>query len=76
MFENRIIKGIHVSRYVASWWKIVRKSGRTDVFIDEWLKQLIIDGEPLTDEEVMFITNFSMNGKLELEANVRNFISS
>ena len=40
-----------------------------------WLKQLVIDGEHLTDEEVRRIYYFATNGKLELQSNASAFIT-
>lgn len=64
MFENKIIKGIHTSRYVASWTKEV---GKITYKFRMWLMSLRIDGEPLTNDEVQYIYNYATNGKLELE---------
>ena len=70
MFENKVIKGIHISRYIASW---IRARGRLSNF-DEWLMQLEIDGEKLTEEEIQDIWNFACCGKLELESDARKFV--
>ena len=78
-FENSLVRGIHISRYIASWTKnsypitTATRGYNTCLFI-EWLKQLIIDGEPLTDDEIWRIYNFTRNGKLELESNAKAFM--
>ncbi len=84
-FENRLIKGIHVSRYIASWYNVggtrVRYFNKTEpthrrietTFAD-WLRTLIINGEHLTEDEVRYITNFAENGKLELEHSAEKFL--
>lgn len=78
MFENKIIRGIHISRYVASWVKsggTLACRGKNDaVDFRRWLKSLIIDGERLTDEEVRQVYNYATNGKLELEEDAKRFI--
>lgn len=78
MFENKIVRGIHMSRYVASWIK----SGGTfdwnlldgEVEFKAWLGTLIIDGEHLTEEEKQQICNYADNGKLELETSAKMFL--
>ena len=85
MFENKLIRGIHVSRYVASWinvgGKINRYRNKTDPgkrriennFAD-WLRELVIDGEHLTEDEVRYISNYATNGKLELEHEAESYL--
>ncbi len=82
-FENSIIKGIHISRYIASWLysgypigkKCNRSKGKKCLFI-AWLESLVIDGEKLTDDEVWRIYEFAMNGKLELTNSAVEFMRS
>ena len=40
----------------------------------DWLRQLTINDKPIPEEAIMEIYNFATNGKLELQANARNFI--
>lgn len=87
MFENKIIRGIHVSRYIASWYNVggteKRYVNKTDsskrrienVFSD-WLRTLVIDGEHLTEDEVRYIDAYRQNGKLELETLAKRFIDN
>ena len=84
-FENRLIKGIYVSRYIASWYNVggtrVRYLNKTEpthrrvetTFAD-WLRTLDINGEHLTEDEVRYITNFAENGKLELEHSAMKYL--
>lgn len=81
MYENKLIKGIYISRYIASWIKsggqigyAARRLGQTNSFMN-WLRTLVIDGEHLTEEEIWRIYNFAMNGKLELEDSAEKFIN-
>ena len=72
-FENKLIRDVHASRYIASWAKMGghfgrRFPGRFD-FI-EWL-----EGMGLTSEEVNFIYNLATCGRLELEASAKKFIN-
>lgn len=74
MFENKFIKGIHVSRYIASWLNVggsIRSLG-----FELWLERLLINGEHLTEDEIRYIRNFARNGKLELETNAKLFLNS
>lgn len=77
MFENKLIKDIHCSRYVASY---VRSGGslssREAWRFKGWLKSLVINGENLSDDEVRYIYNYGTNGKLELEENAARFLAS
>ena len=73
MFENRIIEGIHISRFVASW---VNEGGKLNFRFKEWLATLTINGRKLTDEEIQDIYNFGSNGKLELEASASKFLNN
>ena len=75
MLENEIIKGIYISRYVASWCKFrTLKINDDGVLFRKWLKNLIIDGEHLTDEEIKRIWHFASTGKLELQLDAEVFI--
>ena len=72
MFENKNIRGIYATRYIASW---VREGGSlaTGEDIDnfrEWLLSI-----NLTDDEVEDIIYLATNGKLELEISAKKFLS-
>jgi hypothetical protein len=74
MFENKIIRDVHATRYIASWCKaggnFSRKpKGRFDFIV--WLESL-----GLTEDEVTYIYNLATNGRLELEVSVKKFISA
>ena len=80
-FENRMIEGIYMSRFVASWineggnFKRKFVDGQIIVPFKEWLKTLTINDRKLTDEEIYDIYNFATNGKLELEVLAANFMA-
>ena len=70
MFENKVINGIHVSRYIASW---TRAGGTLDrkgitAFLT-WLKFM-----GLSEEDARYIRNFAENGKLELQEHAKIFM--
>ena len=72
MFENKIINGVHTSRYIMSWVRsggILGKRGQGYYDFDKWLKKLGLD-----DEDRRYIRNFASNGKLELEESVKRFL--
>jgi hypothetical protein len=73
MFENKLINGIHASRYVASW---VRAGGELYYGEDvinfyRWLLSL-----GLTKDEAQHIKRIAENGKLELEVSAEKFIKT
>jgi len=74
MFENKIIKGIHVTRFIMSW---IREGGTLDDMrgdyydFQQWLESL-----GLSESEVNNILEISKNGKLELEISAKNFIKN
>ena len=67
------IRGIPVTRYVASWY--IGGGIRSINSVRKWLKSLMIDGEHLTDEEVETIAQCTVNGKLELEVSAKRFLA-
>lgn len=71
MFENRIIEGVHISRYVTSW---VKEGGKLNYTFKEWLRTLTINGRKLTNDEIRDIYNFGTNGKLELEEHAKQYL--
>ena len=73
MFENRIIEGIHISRFIASW---VKEGGKLNFTFKEWLKTLTINGRKLTYDEIREIYDFGTNGKLELETLASRFLKN
>ena len=78
MFENKIVRGIHMSRYIASWMKsggtFTRNLWNGEVAFRAWLGTLIIDGDRLTEDEIREIRNYADNGKLELETSAKLFL--
>lgn len=77
MFENKVIKNIHASRYIMSWVRVggtLTRNGlkQYDDFRN-WLKSLPLN---LSDEEVNDIVYLAQNGKMELEFSAKNFIEN
>lgn len=71
MFKNKMIDGIHATRYIASW---VRKGGQLMYGEDiddfyEWLLSLGLSTEDADD-----IKFLAMNGKMELENSALKFL--
>ena len=80
MYENTLVHGIHKSRYVASW---INSGGNMNtgrfirhgyVAFCKWLRTLVIDGTHLTNAEMIEITSYATNGKLELETSAKEFL--
>ena len=72
MFENKLINGIHASRYIASW---VRSGG--DLHWDDnrnFYKWLLAMG--LSKEDALHVKRLAENGKLELENSAKKFIDA
>lgn len=70
-FENKLIRGIHISRYLLSYYGV----GGKKRLLRKWLRTLVINGSPLTEDEIMDIIRFD-NGKLELEEQAKVFINT
>jgi len=70
LFENVKIKGVHATRYYASW---VREGGDPGDYgsFSDWLKSL---GFP--DEELCLTLELARNGRMELETSVRNYLKT
>jgi hypothetical protein len=81
-FGNPIVNGIHATRYVASFENAggkVTGIGRLDKPFMDWLRQLIINGRPLTEEEIDQIDDAAKmmrNGKFELQENAKKFLKA
>lgn len=79
MFENKTECGIHPTRFIMSW---VREGGtfsRRGIGYDDfrdWLKNLMINGKPLSDNDVDHIMFLARNGKMELEASAENYLKT
>ena len=71
-FENKIIEGIHATRYIMSWVREGGQLGRRGEGIDDFHEWLLSLG--LTDDEAREIEFIAMNGKLELETSARAFL--
>lgn len=73
-FENKLIRDVHASRYIASWAKMGgdfsrKPKGRFDFHV--WLEAL-----GLSKDEVDHIYNLATCGRLELEASAKAFMSA
>lgn len=72
MFENKLIREVHVSRYIASWINsggdLSRNTGGRFDFAD-WLESLGLD-----KDEIRYICNYADNGRLELQESAKAFI--
>lgn len=69
-----MIKGIPITRYIASWY--IAGGTQSIHRVREWLKTLIIDGEHLSDDEIDLIAECTVTGKLELEGSAKRFLSN
>ena len=76
MFENIVINGYtYASRFIMSWIRSGGTFGKRGQGYDDfrnWLKSL---GE-LSDEDIQYIVNLAMSGKLELEVSAKDFIKN
>ena len=74
-FENIAIKGIHASRYIASYIRvggtISKRAGQSD--FKDWLKSLPLG---LSEEEMDHIVELAVNGKMEFEDHARKFLKN
>jgi hypothetical protein len=71
-FENKLIRDVHASRYIASWGKMGGHFGRGlygRFDFQEWLESM-----GLEPEEVYFIYNLATCGRMELETSARKYI--
>lgn len=74
MFENKVINGIHATRYIMSW---VREGGMLkcrDEGVDDFQKWLLSLG--LAEDDAQYIVYLAMNGKLELETSANNYLKN
>ena len=85
MLENKVIRGIHASRFIASWavsggtllghtYKRTIEGGVYD--FKDWLQSLEINSSKLSDEEVYYILDMARNGKLEFQESAKLFIKN
>ena len=73
-FDNKVIRDVHASRYIASWAKMGGHLGRGPkgrFDFSFWLESL-----GLSTDEVNHIYNLATCGRLELETSARNFMKS
>ena len=73
MFENKIVNGVHATRYIMSWIR----SGGNLVYGDslddfgKWLESLGV-----SSEDIDHIKEIARNGKMELEHSAREFLAN
>lgn len=78
-WKNETECGIHPTRFIMSW---VREGGtfsrRGNGYDDfrKWLKTLIIDGKPLSDNDIAHVMFLAMEGKLELESSAKAYLKT
>lgn len=78
-FENRSKCGIHPTRFIMSWVRMGGTFDRRGNGYDDfrgWLKTLIIDGKPLSEDDVDHIIFIASNGKMELEYSARKYLET
>lgn len=74
MFENKVINGVHTSRYIMSWLRSGGTFGRRGegyYEFKEWLDSL-----GLEDEDAEYIVQLARNGRMELETSAKLFIKN
>lgn len=71
-WENKKIHGIRATRYIASFLN----EGGNIAWLEDWLRTLVIDGEKLTDDEILHIRGLAEGGKMELERNAKMFLTN
>ena len=72
MYENKVINGIPMSRYIASWMNVGGK-----IYYDhesQWYKWLESMG--FSEDDIWHCTNLALNGKLELETSAKLFMAN
>lgn len=67
------IRGIPLTRYVASWYLAGCDGDGNYRRAVQWLRSLIINGASLNDDEIKIIAECIDNGKLELEESAKKF---
>ena len=74
-FVNKLThNGIHYSRYIASWTKVLADMGLKPGFYGEAFEKWLREEQGLTAEEISDIQILASNGKLELEESIRTFM--
>lgn len=69
-FENRVIGGLHATRWIASWHKV---GGRFDgVGQDQFIEWLMSNG--ISEDDAYLVRNLATCGKLEQQASAAQFL--
>lgn len=66
------VRGIPVTRYVASWY--IAGGKQNYIQVRAWLESLFSD-EPLNEDELYELAECIVNGKLELQEHAKAFIA-
>lgn len=78
-WQNMTESGLHPTRIIMSWVRVggtfSRRGDGYDDFRD-WLKTLIIDGKPLSENDVNHIIFLASNGKMELEYSAKTYLKN
>ena len=72
MFTNKLINGIHATRYIMSWVRMGGELGYCGEGVNdfrEWLRSLNLE-----EDDIDYIVRLAQNGKLELENSVHQFM--
>lgn len=78
-FENKTECGLHPTRFIMSWVRAGGTFSHRGIGYDDfwdWLKTLIIDGKPLSDNDVDHIMFLANNGKMELEHSAKTYLKN
>ena len=70
MFENVLVQGVHVTRYIMSYIRMGGDLSKHAWEFEEWLESL-----GLSEAEVDTIVRIANNGRLELELSAAKFLA-
>ena len=69
-FENRVIGGVHATRWIASWYMV---GGRFDgVGQDQFIEWLMSNG--VSEDDAYLVRNLATCGRLEQQASAAQFL--
>ena len=76
ILENKKYKNIYYSRFIASWLNATKCPNGPGYLFNEWIKNIKIGGEPIPENIVEELIEFSelFYGKVELENDAREFL--
>lgn len=70
MFENVLVQGVHVTRYIMSYIRMGGDLSKQTWEFEDWLESL-----GLSEAEVDTIVRIANNGRLELELSAAKFLA-